>query len=337
MTFGSLGNLNVGPLGGILADKGLLAIGAGLLSGVVGGAALVAAGLLAPPPPISPSAVGLVGCPGGAEVLDQIPEGQTLLVTGRSADSSWLEVYLAQPGLGRAWTPAEGVELEAPIDRLPVADCDAPLVATAPSPRPSPSPAPSPTPEPEATPAPEPTSAPTPTPTPRPTPRPNATPTKPPATSTPAPTPTPGPTPTPSPTPTPGPTPTPSPTPDGTGPALSTLTANPQFIYWCGTPYQSTISVAATDPAGVTGVTLYYQPPGLGWMVYGMFYNLGSGKWTGSIEPAYGSETWTTSDLYWTQIPYYVVATDGLSNTSQLGPTGVPYLWVKSTGDGCVT
>ncbi|HYN68785.1 MAG TPA: hypothetical protein VEX41_01075, partial [Candidatus Eisenbacteria bacterium] len=81
MTFGSLGSFNLGPLGGVLADKGLLAIGAGLLSGVAGGAALVAAGLLAPPPPISPSAVGLVGCPGGAEVLDQIPEGQTLLVT----------------------------------------------------------------------------------------------------------------------------------------------------------------------------------------------------------------------------------------------------------------
>src|SRR6266567_7255679 len=137
--------MTLGPLGGFLADKGLLAIAGGLLSGVVGGTAVVAAGVFTSPPAGPPPMAGLVPCPGAAVVLDQVPQGQTLLVTGRSADGSWLEVYLAEPGLDRAWTRADGVDLEAPADQLPVVGCDAPLIAAAPAPSPTPLPSPTPT------------------------------------------------------------------------------------------------------------------------------------------------------------------------------------------------
>ncbi|MEZ0241491.1 MAG: hypothetical protein ACAH65_11910 [Chloroflexota bacterium] len=327
MTFGSL---NLGPLGGVLADKGLLAIGAGLLSGVVGGAAIVAGGAFAPPPVEPPGMVGLVSCPGGAEVLDLMAEGQPLLATGRSADGAWLQVYIAQPGMDRAWTATDGVDLEAPIDQLPVAECDAPLVAAAPTPvRPSPTPeaSPTPSPVPEATPSPEPTATPAPTPTRRPTPKPTPKPG-----ATPPPTPVPTPVPTPAPTPVPPPTPTPTPPPDVAGPALSGLFPNPQYMYWCGDPHVSTITVTATDPSGVAAATLYYQPPGLGWFTVAMFQGGGS-TWSGTIDS--GSQTWTVNDAFWTQLPYYVIAWDNLANSTQLSPDAGNYLYAKATGTGC--
>src|SRR5947209_1835971 len=172
---------NVLPrLGSLLTQRGVQAIAAGLLSGAVGGSALVATGLvplggtrLAPP------TVALMACPGAGGTLAQVTTGQSLLVTARSADGRWLEVYIGEPGIDRAWVPADSLRLQSAADGLPVADCAAPATAT---PGPLGSPAATgtalPAPTIEATVAPSATLGPTLAPgvTPSPTPRPTATP-----------------------------------------------------------------------------------------------------------------------------------------------------------------
>jgi hypothetical protein len=242
-----LANL-VPRLGTLFAQRGVQVIAAGLLSGVVGGSALVATGLvplggtrLAPP------TVALVACPGSGPALAQVPAGQTLLVTARSADGGWLQVYVGEPGVDRAWAPASALRLQTGADALPVADCTVPASAQpsvgTPTPTataivltPPPGQSVAPTTAPSARPAT--TSAPTPTPKASPSPTPHVTP---------------------HPTPTPGPTPSPTPVPDTTAPSLTGLNANPNCIQ----SISSTISVNVTDPDdAISSVTIGISPPG---------------------------------------------------------------------------
>jgi hypothetical protein len=302
----------VGQLGGLAAHKGAIAIGGGLLSGLVAGTAFVAAGALAPQPTPSPERLTAVyACPGDGPVIDEVAPGQILLVTARSADSEWLEVYLAAPGLDRAWTPADGLDLEEPVDGLPIGACDAPAIAAVPQVLPTPTPVPTATPEPEATPSPSESATPAPTPTPTPRPKPTPTP-KPGATPTSAPTPSPSPVPTP--TPTTSPSPSPSAPPDLTGPAVSNLGASPTAIYYgtCGPPWDSQVTVSASDPSGVVQVRLYYTMPGLSEQWTDMTLSSGSatsGQWAGTITtPLSGADG---------QIAYHVLAVDSLSNGTE--------------------
>lgn len=155
--------------GGLFSGPSLAALGAGLLAGAVGGGALVATGTVefggAPAGGAAGAVLELVPCPDQGPVVGTIPKGQEVLVTGRSADGGWLQLYWPAPGIERAWTKAGPLQLQGDPASLPVEECEAP-----------PSPTPRPTVEPTPTPAPTPTPLPTPTPSPTPSPTPAATP-----------------------------------------------------------------------------------------------------------------------------------------------------------------
>jgi hypothetical protein len=159
--------------GGLFSGPSLAALGAGLLAGAVGGGALVATGTVefggAPAGGAAAGAVlELVPCPDQGPVVGTIPKGQEVLVTGRSADGRWLQLYWPAPGIERAWTKAGPLELQGDAASLPVEACEAPPTPTPrptvePTPTPAPTPTPTPTPSPSPTPSPTPTAAPNPT------------------------------------------------------------------------------------------------------------------------------------------------------------------------------
>jgi hypothetical protein len=130
----------------MLSRPMIMTMGTGLLAGAITGAGVVAStGGLNP----ADRRVSLLGCPGGGAVLARIPEGTTVLVTARSADGAWLEVYVGEPGIDGGWAPRAAVRLSQVVDQLPIDDCGAATVASAPpTPAPSPSPTPEPTPPP---------------------------------------------------------------------------------------------------------------------------------------------------------------------------------------------
>jgi hypothetical protein len=301
---------SVGPL---LARPGIQVI-AGLLSGAVGGGALVASGAIpfggsAPAPP----EVALMACPGSGPVLARVPDGQALLVTARSADGAWLQINVGQPGLDRGWAPAAALRVESGADALPVADCSGPTPAPLGSPvaratavvtSPSPEPA-----GPSATPGPPPTAHPTATPTPRPTLKPT-------------------------PKPTPNPTPKPTPEPDTTAPHLSNLLITAPgpdpndgkyYIYGqgCPPPQSATIQVTATDPDdAVASITLFYLPVSSG-VLSTQMTETGTSTWTGTI----------TAALSWDpgQISYWVQAVDSHGNKSPVFDQSNNYILSKGT------
>ncbi|HEX5240408.1 MAG TPA: hypothetical protein VFW20_05370, partial [Candidatus Limnocylindrales bacterium] len=245
MAIGSIGLL--GRLGALIGQPAVQAVVAGALTGAVGGTALIGTGIV----PIGTShetapTLALVSCPGSSTVLGQVTTGQPLLVTARSRDGQWLQVYIGAPGLDRAWAPATSVSLQSSGDTLPVADCSAPAtpLATlaAPSPAPTPavsavaSPTAGPTASPTASPLPTPTLAPGQTPPPTPKPTPTAKPTAPPT-----------------PPPTAPPTAPPTPKPTLAPISMTGLSSQYQCI---GDGGMSTISVTVTDPVGISSVSI---------------------------------------------------------------------------------
>jgi hypothetical protein len=158
----------------------LAQLAVGGLSGIVATSLLIAAGILplqaaAPPPP---DQLALVGCPGSGSVVAVAQAGEQMLVTGRSADGAWFRIYVPGPTASEGWVRAASIELLADGSALPVGTCGEVATATGvpaatPTPTPTPSSAPSgiPTAAPTATGvAPTPTSATAPTPTAAPTP-----------------------------------------------------------------------------------------------------------------------------------------------------------------------
>src|SRR5215208_5579024 len=126
----------------LLTQPTVQAVGAGLLSGALGGGALLATGVI----PISPEIVTtptiqLLECPDAGAALAEVPEGAQLLLTGRSADGQWYEVFIGQPGVDHAWAPATSLDVEGG-DALPVADCAAPEPGPVPPPGATPTPSP---------------------------------------------------------------------------------------------------------------------------------------------------------------------------------------------------
>ena len=154
---------------GLLAGKSLAVLGAGLLSGAVAGGALVATGTVefGASAGAGGGATGagleLVPCPDQGPVLGTIPRDQKVLVTARSADGGWLQLYWPAPGIERAWIMAGPLQLEGDLASLPVAACEAPPTAT-PRPTVEPTPTPEVTPTPTPTPILQPTTEPTPSP-----------------------------------------------------------------------------------------------------------------------------------------------------------------------------
>ena len=217
--------------GGLFAGKSLAVLGAGLLSGAVAGGALVASGTVefggnaSSGGAAGGAGLELVPCPDQGPVLGTIPRAQKVLVTARSADGGWLQLYWPAPGIERAWTKSGPLQLEGDLGSLPVAACEAPPDAT---PRPTVEPTPIPGATPVATPTPTPISQPTPTPvaSASPTARPNAA-------------------------------------PRVTGLAVSTATVSYDRGNYCANdPKSVTFSVSASDADGLAGVTLYFRPPG---------------------------------------------------------------------------
>ena len=310
----------MGFLTSLLGQQTVQAVGAGVLSGALGGAALIATGVIPiPPETVTLPTIQLLACPGDGPVLAEVSDGERLLVTGRSADGQWLEVYIGQPGIDRAWTEAPALSLESSGNDLPVADCAAPTPGPLPSPAPSteaptaaPTLGPSTTAVPTASPTPTPavtvaaTAAPTQKPTPKPTKTPKPAPTK---------------------TPTPPPTPTPTPFVDNAPPQLSNLTTtgfnggNGQYyIYYQNatcTPHSATITVTATDNVGVETVDLYYWPGGENVQSKPMTHQSGS-SWTATIVT---QDSWDLSSGPGDDtglINYWVVAYDASNNESDV-------------------
>ena len=114
---------NFGPRLVSMVTQHGVAIAAGVLSGAVLGGAGVASGLIPVGGSRAGPAVALMACPGPGRELARIPDGQTLLVIARSADGAWLQVYVGEPGIDRAWVPATKLRLQSAAAGLPVADC----------------------------------------------------------------------------------------------------------------------------------------------------------------------------------------------------------------------
>jgi hypothetical protein len=293
----------------LLGQTSVQAVGAGLLSGVVAGGALVATGALPLGGQSAAVSISLTACPGGGPVLTQAGEGQSLLVTGRSADGAWFEVFLGMPGLDRAWAAADSLRFDSPADALPVVDCSGPTPAPLPSPAPT-------TIEPPPTPSPAPTTI-------EPPPTPSAAPT---ATAKPTPKPTPKPTRKP---PKPTAAPTAAPTPDTTPPSITNFGVagapfdgvnNRYYIMApgnsCGVPTSATISVSISDPSGLAGGTVklfFYEPGTSNLHQQPMALNLGDHLWRSTISAPGG---WLLDN----QIVYWIEARDKADNLASTYP-----------------
>src|SRR4029079_8188094 len=114
-------------LGGLTTGASLTAIGGGLTAGALAGSVLLASGAISfaprptPPPPAREAVQAIVPCPGAGNVLQNVPAGRSLLVTARSGDGAWLQVYLPAPGIGRGWIATDKVHVDGDATTLPVA------------------------------------------------------------------------------------------------------------------------------------------------------------------------------------------------------------------------
>jgi hypothetical protein len=280
------------------------AIAAGVLSGAVVGGAGVATGVIPTGGANGAPTRALLACPGTGPEVGRISSGTPLLVTARSADGAWLQVYIGGPGIDSGWASADALKLRDAARSLPVADCGTQATA-------------GPTPGPVASPPP-PSQITLPT-----------------ATAGPPPTPTPKPTVTPKPTRTPKPTPTPVPTSfkDAHPPVISDL-----FAYSPCLPYHDPlneeslgVTVTDADPGDTLTVRLRVFPPGLPAFYAPDFTSNGPG--TNTYEGYFDTSTaWTTSGV----VKFTIIATDSTGNVTTLknstSPAGQGFVWYEATG-----
>jgi len=248
-------------LAGLLPKLASLAVqpvvlAAGVATGVTVGAIGVGTGAI-PVTDSPPYNAVLYECPGSGRIVTSIAPNQNVLVTARSADGQWLQIYVGSAGAERGWAPASSLQLRAAPESLPVEDCTPestpPPASVAPTGAPTAAPLSAPpSVEPSALPSAAPSLVPTSVPpSASPTPEPSATEV---ATATPS--------------PTPGPT--------SPGPYFSDFTiydppkdpsTGNYLMYPPGcTGYftHAGMTVVVTDPDGVGAVFLYYQPSGAG-------------------------------------------------------------------------
>jgi hypothetical protein len=116
----------VGLLAALVEHAGSLTqLAVGALSGIIASSVLIAAGLVpsrsaAPPPP---SPLALVRCPGSGSVVTVAQPGEQMLVTGRSADGAWFRIYVPGPASSEGWVRAGSIELLADDSALPLESC----------------------------------------------------------------------------------------------------------------------------------------------------------------------------------------------------------------------
>lgn len=281
-------------------------LAAGVATGVAVGAVGVGTGAIPVTDP-KPHNAPLYECPDSSRVVTSIAPNQNVLVTARSADGQWLQIYVGAAGTESGWAPASALQLKAAPDSLPIADC---------------------TPEP----TPNDTALPTSLEPPSEQPSESAVvPSEAPQTLPPEVTPTPVPTPTTAPTPTKTPKPTPT---APTGPKLSAFTLNPypredlvvedppgsgqypMYAIGCSDGYWTVgIYIEAQDPDGIASVTLYYQPEGVSTPIEEPMGEEGPGEYYREIVTDY--EHWDTGT-----IDYWITAIDGVGDSTTFhGPS----------------
>lgn len=289
----------------LIAQPAVLA--AGVATGVAVGAVGVGTGAIPVTDP-APHNAPLYECPGSDRIVTSISPNQNVLVTARTADGQWLQIYIGEAAAERGWAPASALQLKAAPDSLPVADCTPeataePVPTTLEPPRLGPTTS-------AAAPSDVPTFGPTPT-------------------ATPIPSPTKTPKPTPTPTPTPAPTPT-----APTGPTLTAFTLNPFPGYWYidedppGSGiypiYQVSCTIGdwtvgfyieAQDPDGIVSATLYYQPQGVSDPLQQSMGEEGSGEYYTEIVS--DDATW-----YFGDVDYWITVVDGVGDSTTFnGPS----------------
>lgn len=321
-------------LASVVAQPGVQVVAAGLLSGALGGTALVVSGAL----PIAgtqtpPETLSVLACPGTGPTVGEIADGQRVLAVARSADGAWVQLYIGFPGVERGWAPADALNLDTAADALPVSACEAPTDGPAPtagatvdiptaSPEPTPTTSDAPSLEPSAAPSPSASLGPSPSPgasasstirpsaspSKKPSTPPSLPPTAPPATSTPT-------------------TPPITPTPDNVKPTLTGLNANPTCVDAGGSP-TATISVQATDNVGVLSVSIGIAAPGGASFVASMTHGTGN-TW---FYVLYNNANWAEG-----HVNYTVTAQDlsgNVSNPAYNDPFS-PSNWVYHSTSSC--
>lgn len=290
-------------LASLVAQPAVLA--AGVAAGVAVGAVGVGTGTIPVTDP-PPHKTVLYECPGSGRIVTSIAPNQNVLVTARSADGQWLQIYVGAAGVERGWAPASSLQLEAAPDGLPIEDCT-PTATEAPAPTSvgSPSVLPSDSAAPSGT-----------------TPAPSVT-----ASATPKPTGTPKPTATPAPTPTPYTGPFPyvrnllltgaAPDPDTGGYLIYAQGCDPL-------PIEATVMVEASDPDGIGAVLLWVRPALGSWSSSYMTHGNGD-LWTGIIT---SPGTWADGPIEW-----YVEAWDSVEDNERLDPTSQQVLALAYCSD----
>jgi hypothetical protein len=274
-------------------------LAAGVATGVAVGAVGVGTGAIPVTDP-GPRLTALYECPDAARVVTNLQPSQNVLVTARTADGQWLEIYIGQAGAESGWARASSLQLKAAPDSLPIADCTPAATPefTASSPTFVPSLGPSVTDVPATV------------------------------------VPSIGSSPTPAPTKTPKPTRTPRPTPTApTGPKLSAFTLNPYPGYWYivedppGSGLYPMFQVGCTignwtvgfyieaqDPDGIASVTLSYQPPGVSAPLEETMGEEGPGEYYREIV---SEDAWSLGE-----IDYSITAIDGVGDSTTFnGPS----------------
>ncbi len=118
-------------MGGLLAalteHAGSLAqLAVGGLTGIVASGVLIAAGVVPFREAATPPArLALVQCPGSGAVVTVAQPGEQMLVTGRSADGAWLQVFVPGPVSSEGWVRSDSIRLLADGSGLPIASCGA--------------------------------------------------------------------------------------------------------------------------------------------------------------------------------------------------------------------
>ena len=133
-----------GLLAALSGQAGSLAqLAVGGLSGIIATSVLIAAGIVGLSDPLAspPSQLTLVGCPGSGSVVAVAQPGEQMLVTGRSADGGWYRIYVPRPVAGEGWVRTDSIKLLADGSSLPVSTCGDVAAATGiPAATPTPSP-----------------------------------------------------------------------------------------------------------------------------------------------------------------------------------------------------
>lgn len=290
-----------GPRASGLPWRFLAVLGAVALAGVATGAWAGATRSAPASAVVELGSVTLFDCPGGG-YLGRLTSGDRIVLTGRTADSKWVELRDPTDLSARAWVDAAAVEADNDIAGLAVSECGG-TVTTAPTSIPEET---STTLVEETTTLVEETIPPSTSTAPPPV----SSTTVPRQSTTTAP-------------PGPSPTPAPTPAPDRTGPTLSNVGASPNPIWTQAQPgvpcppakskLTTTVNAAVSDPSGVASVHLE-------WAVNGRSGTANmapvGGTWRGTIGP-FAPDTLPTSGAGMNQaVTVTVRATDAAGNTS---------------------